>query len=190
MINKKIVLVLFVVLACIQLFVPAKMIFDGELILANGKEFKFRTAPVDPSDPFRGKYLTLQYKEDHYFSMGETWNTGEKVYVELFTDTDGYAAIQYITKSQPVESKDYVIAKVDYQDTAQDLVYIHYPFDRFFVEESKAEAAEKRYNEQQSDSSTVTYALVNVKQGNALLKDIQINGRSILEMVDAQAYGK
>jgi uncharacterized membrane-anchored protein len=186
MINMKIVLVLFVVLACIQLFVPAKMIFDGEHILANGKEFKFRTAPVDPNDPFRGKYLTLQYKEDHYFSMGETWNTGEKVFVELFTDTDGYAAIQYITKSQPEESKDYVIAKVDYQDTGQDLVYIHYPFDRFFVEESKAAAAEMLYNKVQSDSSKVTYALVNVKGGAAVLKDIKINEKSILEQLPAE----
>ncbi|MBA4241981.1 MAG: GDYXXLXY protein, partial [Sphingobacteriaceae bacterium] len=52
MANKKLLLVTFCVVALIQLYVPAKMIFDSEDILTTGKEFKFKTEPIDPNDPF------------------------------------------------------------------------------------------------------------------------------------------
>ena len=60
--NNKRNLILLLLLVCLQLFVPAKMIYDHEAILNKGKVFKFKTAPVDPSDPIRGKYITLQFE--------------------------------------------------------------------------------------------------------------------------------
>ena len=185
MINHKIMLLLFVLVAAVQLLVPAKMAFDGEQILANGKEFKFKTAPVDPNDPFRGKYLTLRYKEDHYFSSNEEWTRGEKIYVTLAEDREGFATIQSIAKTPPEKTANYVMAKVDYVDEAEGVVHLNYPFDRFYVEESKAALAEKVYIDLQNDSSKITYALVNVKAGSAVLKDLRIEGRSILDRLPA-----
>jgi uncharacterized membrane-anchored protein len=46
--NRKIVLTAFILLVLAQLYVPARMIFNRELIITKGKEFKFRAAPVDP----------------------------------------------------------------------------------------------------------------------------------------------
>ena len=55
MIKMKILLSVFILVALVQLFVPAKMILDREDILDMGKEYKFKTEPIDPNDPFRGK---------------------------------------------------------------------------------------------------------------------------------------
>ncbi|MBD3630845.1 GDYXXLXY domain-containing protein [Cyclobacterium sp.] len=59
MANKKIVLPVFVLIALLQLYLPAKMILDREDILHKGKEYKFKTQPIDPNDPFRGKFIAL-----------------------------------------------------------------------------------------------------------------------------------
>ncbi|HMB62545.1 MAG TPA: hypothetical protein VKN36_05700, partial [Eudoraea sp.] len=58
-----------------------------------------------------------------------------------------------------------------------------YPFDRFYMEESKANEAELTYRQSQRDTSKITYALVRIKNGEAVLKDVMIDGISIRELV-------
>jgi len=53
--NKQILI--FALVALAQLYVPAKMVWNQESILEEGTEYKFKTAPVDPNDPFRGNTL-------------------------------------------------------------------------------------------------------------------------------------
>lgn len=60
---------------------------------------------------------------------------------------------------------------------------IHYPFDRYYMEESKAYDAELTYIQSQQDTSKITYALVSIKNGDAVLKDVMISGTSIKEIV-------
>jgi hypothetical protein len=62
-------------------------------------------------------------------------------------------------------------------------VFIEYPFDRFYMEESKAFDAERLYSETQGDSTKKTYAVVNVRNGNAVLMDVHINGVPIRDVV-------
>lgn len=38
----------------------------------------------------------------------------------------------------------------------------------------------------QRDTSQITYAVVSIKNGNAVLKDVMINGTSIIEIVKAK----
>ena len=62
--NKNIIIILFLLVALAQLFVPAQMIYNQEDILDTGKLVKFQCEPIDPNDPFRGKYITLNFKEN------------------------------------------------------------------------------------------------------------------------------
>ena len=183
--NKKILLTAFIVVAIIQLAIPAKMIWDKEDILATGKEFKFETAPIDPTDPFRGKYIVLQYKENSIpVDFGNTWIEGEKIYVILKTDSEGFASIDYISKEKPSDTTDFVKAQVQFiSGVHPKTLGISYPFDRFYMEESKAYDAERVHIESQLDSTKTTYALVNIKNGDAVLIDVMINGVSIAEIV-------
>jgi uncharacterized membrane-anchored protein len=53
-------LMLFAVLSFFQLGMPVWMIANREMTLRDGKQFRFRVAPVDPYDAFRGRFVALQ----------------------------------------------------------------------------------------------------------------------------------
>jgi hypothetical protein len=69
-----------------------------------------------------------------------------------------------------------VISGYVYQDSASTSVSISYPFDRFYMEESKAQAADDAYHQALSDTSKVTYALVLVHHGEGIVKEVYIDG--------------
>lgn len=188
MISKKVLLPLFILVALAQLYVPAKMIWDKEDVLDSGKEYKFKTAPIDPSDPFRGKYIILSYDENIIeIPSDHNWTRGEIIYVSMIEDNEGFAKIKSISKEKIDLNQNFVKAKVGFItsfDTTK--LTIDYPFDRFYMEESKAYDAELTYRESQRDTTKITYALVNVKNGDAVLKDVLIDGIPIRELVKAK----
>ena len=182
--NKKYLILAFIVVALVQLYVPAKMIFDSENILKEGTAFKFNAAPVDPNDPFRGKYITLNYKETDFKVSNEMeWRRNEIVYVTLINDVEGYAKIQAVSKEKPSNTIDFVKATVDYVSSKK-VLHFHYSFNRYYMEESKAYDAEIVYNESlRNIKEHKTYALVYIKDGEAVLDDVLIDGISIKEIV-------
>ena len=185
--SKGFLLIAFILAALVQLYVPAKMIWDNEVVLEKGEEYKFRTAPIDPSDPFRGKYIILNYSDNSVrVSEEKDWTEGESLYAVLKKDNSGFAQIKSVSKVEPRESDSFIEVKVAYVsgDGSNELT-IDYPFDRFYMEESKAYDAEQAYRQSQLDSSKVTYALVGVQKGRAVLKDVLIDGVSIREIVIA-----
>lgn len=175
--KKKILLLLFILAALVQLYVPAKMILEREDVLTTGKEYKFNVEPVDPSDPFRGKYITLRFKDTH-FDSNDKWHRNETVYVIFKLDKNGFAIIDSVSKEEPLDTDDYLKTKIRYNKS------VKYLFDRFYMEESKAYEAEKLYKESRRDTSKVTYALVNIKKGKAVLKNVLINGVSMQKLVN------
>lgn len=183
--TKNKVLIVFILVSLVQLFIPAKMIFDREDVLATGKEFKFRTQPIDPNDPFRGKFVSLQFSENSILIQNQIdWLNNETVFVLLTISKDGFAKIKSVSKIKPLETVDFVKAKVDYiQNSDSTWLFIEYPFTRFYMEESKAPMAEIVYNETVLDTNIITYGLVSIKDGVAVLKDVLINETSIQEIV-------
>ena len=183
--NKIIVFAIFILVSLVQLFVPAKMIIDREDVLATGREFKFRTQPIDPNDPFRGKFVSLQFSENSILIQNpNNWLSNETVFVLLTANEDGFAKIESVSKIKPAETLDFVKARVDYvQNSDSTILYIEYPFTRFYMEESKAPMAELVYNETVSDTNNITYGLVSIKDGEAVLKDVLINEIPIQEIV-------
>ena len=79
--NRKTILwVAFIVVALVQLYVPAQMIWESEGVIAAGTAYKFNTAPVDPKDPFRGKYITLNYSDNSIkIENADDWQNGEPI---------------------------------------------------------------------------------------------------------------
>ena len=185
--RKKIIFAAFILLALVQLYVPAKMILDRETVLRTGTEYKFRTAPVDPADPFRGKYIALNYRDNSFVtSKAEDWKMGETIYASITTDTAGYAIIKSISKQKPTANGDFIKAKVwNVSNVKPFKIMIDYPFDRFYMEESKAYDAERVYRETEQINEHKTYVLVNVLHGEAVLRDVLIDGKSIAEIVKA-----
>jgi len=207
--NLIILIIAFVIVVIAQLLVPAKMIFDREDILRSGNEYKFKCAPIDPSDPFRGNYIALNFKENVYKfpvmpdnSKNNDWTGNEKIFVNIEKDKDGFVKINSVSKTRPSESNtnnsdntDYVKAKVSYYSTygADSVIhklFINYPFDRFYMEESKAKDADILFSKAFSDTNQVAYALVNIKDGEAIVKDVMIDGVSLKDIVTARNKDK
>lgn len=183
MLNKKIRIVLFVLVALVQLYIPAKMVWGEESLIKDGTEYKFLTAPVDPNDPFRGKYITLAFANNTHKNMnGQDFKRGDQVYVLLSEDEEGFAKIEEVSKEVPDSNQDYVKAKL--HSVRGDLLSIDYPFDRYYMEESKAYDAELLYRKVRRDTTKKAYALVNVSKGEFTLKDVLIDGSSIKDLVE------
>lgn len=172
-------IILFVVLCLVQLAVPSKMVFGQENVLNSGHEYHFRTAPVDPYDPFRGKYVTLRFDaEECKRPETDTWMSGESVYVVLGTDSAGFAIVTSVHKQKPQGDVDYVIAKTTH--IYEERLGLAYTFNRFYMDENKAPVAEKQYLEaNRRASAREAYAVVYVKDGEAALKDVMIDGVSL-----------
>ena len=181
--NKKIIIPIFLIMVLAQIYIPAKMIFDKENVIDQGNEFRFKTAPVDPTDPFRGKYIVLSFEANAIqVTNADDWHQGDPIYVSLGKNDKGFAEILSVSKEKPLENENYVNATIDFimNDSLRNLT-VRYPFDRFYMEESKAYDAEQAYMESTRDSMQVTYALVSVKNGDAVVTDVIINGVSVKE---------
>ena len=61
---------------------------------------------------------------------------------------------------------------------------VDYYFNRYYMDEFKAADAEKIYRESNRDTSKETYSLVNIKDGEAVLTDVVIDGISIKNIVE------
>jgi len=182
---KKIMLPLFALMCLVQWFVPGKMIYDSEHVIANGVLYKFKTQPVDPSDPFRGKYITLSFDANSLIIRDSvTWESGETIFVSFTTDSAGFAKAASVSREAPA-SEAYLQTTVTYMNTyGEREVIFNLPFDRFYLEESKASQAEQVYWQAQLDSTQHTYGLVSLGKGAAVLKDVMINDTSIVEIIN------
>ena len=182
---KKITLILLSITFLFQWFVPFNMIMQQEHILKEGTPFKFKTQPIDPNDPFRGKFVVLNYKANRFEIADDAqWVRGEPVFVKIQNDDAGFAEISGLEKVEPIDDNHYVKATINRvwgKNPVQ--VSISYPFERFYMEESKAPKAEAMFRDLWRDSSATVYGLVVVHQGSAALEDVLVDGVSIKEAV-------
>jgi len=178
------ILIAFALTALAQLATPLKMVYDSEMTERQGTEYRFRTAPIDPTDPFRGKYITLSYDIDIIPTKDSSWVSNEKIYVSLGTDTKGFAKITKVSRTEP-EQGDYIATTVDYYYAYNNNLHIALPFDRYYMEESKAYEAETAYREYNSTDKNAkpAYAAVAIREGDAVLKDVIIDGIPIKDYV-------
>jgi uncharacterized membrane-anchored protein len=180
---KAFTIVLFIFMCAAQWLVPGKMIYDSENVVSSGTIFKFKTRPVDPSDPFRGKYITLSFDANSIEVDSAGWQSADEVFVTFASDSAGFATPDGISRTAPAEAP-YLQTYVDYiQSGNPATIEFKIPFDRFYLEESKASEAERAYWEAQRDSTQVAYGVVRIGAGNAVLTDVMINDRSIVDLV-------
>lgn len=181
---KYVVIIGFLIMVAAQWYAPVSMILDSEKTIDDGTEYRFRTRPVDPSDPFRGKYITLYFEGENYFASDtnelklEQYSTA---YAVLDTDSAGFARISELLPDPPDQSQDYFEVQFQYAYDSQ--ATLKFPFNQFFLEESKASEAEQIYWQSRSDSAMVCYAKVKILNGDAKLIDVIVNDSSIVDVV-------
>lgn len=178
----------FILMVLAQWLLPGEMIWHKERVLDKGSAYKFQSAPVDPADPFRGKYIILNFLEDHLTVAGKPdLPYGKKVFVSFFKDKNGFARIQSVNEIKP-NRKDYLETTISFVSNKKDSsdIYINYPFSKYYLDEYKAPQAERIYWERRIDSSQKTYALVNILNGDAVIKDVYINDTLLQRVIDSR----
>lgn len=180
--NKSIYITLLFLLFAVQLFVPAQMIYQQEDALDTGTAYKFKTQPIDPTDPFRGKFIILNYDMDSFETDEDGWyDYNGNVFVYLKTDTEGFATVKTVSKTLLDSSDDYVIAESKYNNSKT--VNFDLPFNRFYMNENKAYDAEISVRKAQRDTTKICYGLVFIKEGTAVLENVFIDDKPIQEFV-------
>ncbi|HWR40336.1 MAG TPA: GDYXXLXY domain-containing protein [Patescibacteria group bacterium] len=173
--NSKVVRGIFIMLALLQLSVPLYMAWRWEDILQTGTAYQWRTAPVDPNDALRGRYIDLRFKETKGpVKSSDEIHQGQTVYALLGKDGDGFAYITGIGP-QPPAAGDYVEARAGYK-TGGGLWSITLPFKRFYLREDLAPEAEKAYQRSADKGGKVT---VKIKNGMGVIEQLYIGEQSI-----------
>ena len=179
--KSKLIFGLFVTLALVQLAVPIGQIHKYEDGLQTGQIYRFRTAPVDPYDAFRGRYVALSYANTAAPNKnGETIPFGSVAYVSMTRDGNGFAVFQELSLNPPLTG-DYL--RVECRNTELDhRTHFLLPFDRFFMEENKAPQAElayRRYGNPSAQIKIPVYVSVRVKNGRGVIENLYINNEPI-----------
>lgn len=178
----KIILPAFIIVGLAQWLVPAQMIWKREEVLKKGTTYRFLTEPVDPSNPFIGKYIVLNFKESSaWVKTPQLLVRDQTIYVLLTTDSAGFAKVKGFTTNEPANQTAYVKAKVNYisEDNDSSEVHIDYPFDEYYMEEHKAPKAEEEYRKANRDTVQSTYAQVKIWKGTAVTENVFINNKPL-----------
>lgn len=179
--KNRIIFNLFLCLALAQLLVPLSMIVRREIVLKEGLQFKFKVAPVDPYDAFRGRYVALQIDESSVPQVkGIKLKNGQAVYALIGVDAQGFAKLTGVLTSRP-QGRAYICARA--LSTYSNKVYLNLPIDRYYMEEKSAPLAEKIYQRHARRDKQDAYVLVRIKDGFAVIESLYVGGQRIEDAV-------
>ena len=158
----------------VQWTVPASMIWRGDQTLREGQRYYFRTAPVDPVDAFRGRYVVLSFDAATVANpQALSLRRGERVYVPLSVGADRFAVLGAPLPEPPPGP--YLEAHV--RGTGLRELTLQLPFDRYYIDEHLALAAEEAAREASGRRGEVSraYVTVKVRDGHAVLEELFID---------------
>ncbi len=177
----RILIGLFFCVAAVQIITPLSMIRRQEAVLKEGVPFKFKTAPVDPFDAFRGRYVALRLEQETVpRPKGFTLTRGQVVYAPIAVDEEGFAVFPEVLTERPA-GVPYIQTKVRY--LSHDKIHLDLPIDRYYMEEKAAPVADRIYWRRRGRDRQDAYAVVRVKDGQAVLEALYVGGRRIEEAV-------
>jgi len=145
-------------------------------VLENGVEFKIKTRPIDPADPFRGRYVAIACEVNIPESLKQPLGYWDNTsYIHLKTGKDGFAEVADIS-NEPIAEKG--VLKLD-NVYIGDSNTLRLPFDRYYMKESAAPKAETAYLRNQGN----TYITLRVKNGKGAISGLYINDMPVEDYI-------
>ena len=174
---KRLSILVFILVALAQLSVPAMMAWGRQQTFKHGRVWKFKTAPVDPEDVIRGRYVALSFASEE-FPQEKRYEGGNPVYVVLKEDAEGFAAVDRLS-SEPVRGDNVVRAEPgSWWDGKQ---HVLFPFRKYWVTEKIAPQAETAYRDNSTRKNQNAHVTVRVRDGDAALDQLYINNQPLVE---------
>ena len=179
--NKKLVAGLFSGLILLQIGIPLSMIAKREVVLKSGTQFRFKTAPIDPYDAFRGRYVSLRIEANKVMRpQGLNLKHGQKIYAHITVDENGFAKFSRITTQKP-EGIPYLRTTISY--ISGNDVFLNSPISRYYMEEKAAPEAEKIYQQHSRGNKQDAYVAVRIKNGLSVIEGLYVGGQRIEDAV-------
>ncbi|MCB0762503.1 MAG: GDYXXLXY domain-containing protein [Flavobacteriales bacterium] len=184
--------IFFIIAAVAAVAVPLYMVIQSELAWNDGTEYRFRCAAYDPFDPFRGSYVRLRFDQANITLEHESLAApGDAAYAVLGVDSIGFAQITHLADAIPAEG-DYITVEV--RDTVHTDFGVRYrlelPFTKYFMEENKAPVVETKFRGLNVAQMENTWAVVSVRNGHAVTKDLFLDGTSANELAAQTREGE
>jgi len=115
---------------CLVLAVLLSFILYNQWPFMTGETIVLATQPVDPFDPFRGQYMTINY-EISRIDNAEGFKEGDTAYVALKEDGQGIWRKESVAKSKP-DKGDFI--RGDVTSVNGNSIRIEYGIEQFFFE--------------------------------------------------------
>lgn len=179
---KNLRLIIFIVVALAQISVPASMIWKRQHTLSEGRVWKFRTAPADPIDVVRGRYLTFRFAAETFPRAEPLPLLDEMLYVSLKEDAEGFAVVDEVSNEARTGEN---VVRADNYGQYEGQMRIRFPFDTLWVTEASAAAAERAYTEHSRRAHLDAYVTVRVRDGDAAVEDLYLGGLPLREYLRA-----
>ncbi|MBI5138726.1 MAG: GDYXXLXY domain-containing protein [Candidatus Vogelbacteria bacterium] len=98
--------------------------------LLTGTTAVLETLPIDPFDPLRGQYITINYKIGTLPAPSDI-TEGDTVYITLKKDVNGTAQFEKLSESKP---KDSLFIKGEVESTNGEKIRVRYGIEQYFFE--------------------------------------------------------
>ena len=174
---KPVRLLIFAVVALAQVSVPGWVVWTRTQTLSKGKLWKFRTAPVDPVDVVRGRYVALAFTAETV-PQAERLPAASCAYAVLKEDDRGFAAVDRLSVTRVRGDN---VMKVKPGAWWNGTQHIEFPFDRFWLTEKIAPEAERAYTASNRQAKENAYVTIRVHEGDAALEQLFIDDQPLLE---------
>jgi hypothetical protein len=150
-------------------------------VLDDGIPLKFRIEPIDPYDPFRGRYVRIDFADDklklddiNAYDLDD-----QELYISFGTDSLGYAIPQGYNQEKPVDEV-YIKSKVRAIDSSR--VRIYYPLKRYYMNEYKAPEADRIMADINEFPRRKAWIIVKVKEEVSVIESLFIDGQKIEDL--------
>ena len=178
---KKLRLVIYLGVAFGLLAARASFIWKRQRTLSYGRVWKFRTAPADPVDVVRGRYLRLSFAAEEFAWPRTLPVAGRTVYVRLKEDDAGFAIVEDVADERLPANNNDVLPVELYGSSRQGMERVHFQFDSMWVTEGDAMAAETAYREHSRKGKADAYATVRIRDGDGAIEQLFIDDKPLRE---------
>jgi uncharacterized membrane-anchored protein len=166
----------WLLLALLQFGVVGWMIWRYQRIQSTGSVHRFLLEPVDPADPFRGRYLQLSFEADEVALCPFNGQHTDRLYLSLGKDSLGFVRFAKADKEAP-SSGEYLqadVADIYGNENGCATARLDFPFDRWYMNEKEVAAALTR-------AGTRCWLAVRIRDGKAVAEQLYINDTAIAD---------
>lgn len=173
----------FVIGTLTTLGIPVSAIWIHYQTLSHGEVVKVRLMPIDPYDPFRGRYVALQLENERVPAAAPESFADQRHrsgYLSYRTDEDGFLQAIEIYENRPTETP--YLEVYDIWEIGENEYTYQLPFDRYYLNEKDAQLAEDiareslRVQQIAAESEKLpSYLILRVRRGNAAIENLMID---------------